>query len=82
MNDACSVMHKRLKEVFLPVLQNDCKLKEKVWKQEVSGNTGTIFELDLGKFTQEELVYIYEIAVAAYHFREFREMMGLDPDNY
>ena len=82
MNDACSVMQKRLEETFLPALKNNCKLKDMIWLQEVSGNRGTLFDLDLGKFTQEELVYVYELAVGAYHIRDLREMMGLDPDNY
>jgi hypothetical protein len=82
MNDACSLMQKRLEEKYLPALKDDDLLKQKRWIQEVSGNAGTLFELDLGKFTQEELVYVFELAVGAYHIRELRGMMGLDPDNY
>ena len=63
MNDACDVMEKRLREHYLPLLADDEVLNTIQWKQEVSGNTGTIFELDLGKFTQEEFVHVFEFVI-------------------
>lgn len=67
MNDACSLMQKRLEEKYLPALVDCTPVASRVWKQEVSGNEGTLYELDLGKFTQEELVLVYELCVGCYY---------------
>lgn len=60
--DACETIIKRLNE-YLPEVKDAGILSTRQWMQEVSGNTGTIFELDLGKFTQEELVNAFETVV-------------------
>lgn len=74
--DACETIIKRLNE-YLPEVKDAEILSTKQWVQEVSGNTGTIFELDLGKFTQEELVNAFETVVRIHQVQQSIRIFGL-----
>lgn len=72
MNDACSTMVKRINEM-LPSLEDNTILQETMLKQDVSGNEGNIFELELGRFTQSELTVVFEMIVASYTLKTLED---------
>jgi hypothetical protein len=78
MNEACQVMQRLLEEKYLPALKDNPTLNKHLFKQTVSGSEGTIFELDLGKFTQEEFVLVFELCVGVYHVNRFAETITGD----
>ena len=72
MNDACRTMNARISDLLPGLADNPCLTFTK-FKQDVSGNTGTVFELELGKFTEEELVDVFETVVVCHHLQKLAE---------